>query len=174
MKYHPTISLTVRAVRKSDIAYTSASTAENQGESLHAKVSPVAAETIASAANAYRLLERVRDLLRTRWRRMNVMEERIPAAAAVNIADEALTHMAMWYGLEPPNRENMRAVSVHTGFPGGCPTSRRAAVTRYSGQSQKDASGSSVIRYMMRATEKVTQNAILRHALAENPFMLQN
>ena len=101
-------------------------------------------------------------------------EQSRAAAPAVNKAEEALTHIAIACGSSPPKRENIRAVIVHTGLPGGCPTSRRAAVTRYSGQSQREASGSRVRRYIMRAAANVSRDAALLKILADGIFILQN
>jgi len=97
----------------------------------------------------------------------------IAAAPAENMADERLTATAICPGSEPPKIENIRAVRVHTGLPGGCPTSRRAAVTRYSGQSQSEASGSRVSRYTIRASTKVSQQAERLATRGVNRFMMQ-
>ena len=48
----------------------------------------------------------------------------------------------------------IRIARVHTGLPGGWPTSMAVAVTTYSGQSQYDAPGSTVSRYTAGAPDE--------------------
>ena len=57
------------------------------------------------------------------------------------------------------------ATSWKTGFPGGCPTSSLYDEAMNSPQSQNEADGSIVIRYVTAATTKTTAADILFHKL---------
>ncbi len=123
---------TVSADRKSDMAYTSASTALYQGESDHAKHNDPANDAI------------VIDTLRQRFRplfghiqRINEIEieQSIITAMAVNTPDSILTTRTCTAASEK-KQDTKRCVSIHPGLPGGCPISMRRAEIRYSGQSQ--------------------------------------
>ena len=56
-----------------------------------------------------------------------------------------------------------RAVSIHIGFPGGWPTCSPSATVIYSGQSQKEAVGSTVSRYVTRLANSTPQPTRARH-----------
>lgn len=64
-----------------------------------------------------------------------------------------------------PKRVKMRANSWKVGFPGGCPTSSLYDDAMNSPQSQKDAVGSMVLRYVNADTTKANAAAILFHSL---------
>ena len=66
--------------------------------------------------------------------------------AALNSAEEALTISGMSSVLPPAKLTATRAIIIHMGLPGGCPTSSLNACDMYSGQSQKLAVGSNVSR----------------------------
>ncbi len=59
----------------------------------------------------------------------------------------------------------MRAISWKVGFPGGCPTSSLYEDAMNSPQSQNDAVGSMVLRYVNADTTKAAAAAILFHKL---------
>ena len=64
-----------------------------------------------------------------------------------------------------PNIVNTLAISWKTGFPGGCPTSSLYDDAMNSPQSQKDAVGSMVDRYVKAETTNTAAAAILFHRL---------
>ena len=64
-----------------------------------------------------------------------------------------------------PNIVKMRAKSWKVGFPGGCPTSSLYDDAINSPQSQNDAVGSIVLRYVNADTTKANAAAILFHRL---------
>ena len=69
-----------------------------------------------------------------------------------------------------PKRVKMRAINWKVGFPGGCPTSSLYEDAMNSPQSQKDAVGSMVLRYVNADTTKANAAAILFHKL--NDFVV--
>ena len=64
-----------------------------------------------------------------------------------------------------PKRVKMRAISWKVGFPGGWPTSSLYDDAMNSPQSQKDAVGSMVLRYVNADTAKTIAAVILFHRL---------
>lgn len=173
------MSLTSRAVKKSDMAYTSASTAENQGESAHPKQR--AAQKLVNAQSAcrsegegicgravrlwrffFRLVRKCRREKKVLCRKIYAVEASSPVPRAMKSAEEILTATAAFCGVAP-SMVKTRAVSVQNGFPGGCPGSSRHAVTIYSGQSQYEAPRSRVSQYTINAARNAPQKAMRRH-----------
>ena len=64
-----------------------------------------------------------------------------------------------------PNRVKNRAINWKTGFPGGCPTSSLYEDAMNSPQSQNDADGSIVRRYVTADTTREARAHILFHKL---------
>jgi hypothetical protein len=76
-------------------------------------------------------------------------------------ADMEFTIAATREVFPPAKRVKKRAMTMKTGFPGGCPTSSLKAEAMNSPQSQRLAVGSMVIRYVTAAIANVTQPAML-------------
>ena len=79
--------------------------------------------------------------------------------SAEQMALSELTRMAAW--APSPKSVAMRAKSWKTGFPGGCPTSSLYDDAMNSPQSQNDADGSMVSRYVTADTTNATAAVIL-------------
>ena len=141
------------AVKKDDVPYTSASTAENQNvsEKVYAKppIKPLPKIAIVSPneGSSFLVINRL-----VKWvidQKRNSIVKALARAERIFIITAALCG--------PAKRVKNLPIIIKRGAPGGCPTSSLNAVVMNSPQSQKLAVGSIVKRYVMAATKNVNQ-----------------
>ena len=100
-----------------------------------------------------------------------MVQKRNKIVKALANAERAFTHMATW-AVSEANRLKKWPMSIKNGAPGGCPTSNFQAEEMNSPQSQKDAVGSIVRRYVAAAMAKTTHPQIVFHNLKFFIFLL--
>ena len=98
---------------------------------------------------------------RTRWL---IVQKRNRMVNALASADSALTHMATC-AVSEAKSEKKWPMSMKNGAPGGCPTSSFQALEMNSPQSQNEAVGSIVRRYVTAATAKTSHPQSVFHNL---------
>ena len=111
-----------KAVKKEDIAYTSASTAENQIESENVHTSP--------PTNPAPITAMVCPMFKTSPALTNIFlakcvidQNRKSTVKAADNTLNMLTQKATCSTLSPAKRENIRPINKKNGAPGGCGTS---------------------------------------------------
>ena len=100
-----------------------------------------------------------------------IVQKRKRIVKALASAERALTHIATWV-VSDANRLKKWPMSMKNGAPGGWPTSSFQAEEMNSPQSQKDAVGSIVRRYVAAAMAKTSHPQSLFHNLKFFIFLL--
>jgi hypothetical protein len=104
------------AVNKDDMAYTSASTAENQNESDTAyAMAPIKP---APRIKILWLFEVCQDEEKIFLQNHVMVQNKNMMVSALAIPDEALTISAMWLLSEPANKDAMHPINKKSGLPG--------------------------------------------------------
>ena len=161
--YHFVIAQNTSAVNSEDMAYTSPSTAENQNvsEKQYARA-PTAPEPYMAIALETGYVPSA-DGFTTRFARNTIVRYSRKMVRAEQSALITFTAIAAW----APSVKIVKnlANSWKTGFPGGCPTSSLYEEAMNSPQSQNDADGSIVIRYVNAEITNTAAAVILLHRL---------
>jgi hypothetical protein len=100
-----------------------------------------------------------------------MVQKRNRIVKALASAERAFTHIATCV-VSDANRLKKCPMSMKNGAPGGCPTSNFQAEEMNSPQSQKDAVGSIVRRYVAAAMAKTTHPHSVFHNLKFFIFLL--
>ena len=159
--YHLVIAQKTMAVKSDDIAYTSPSTAENQNVSLNVYARAPTAPDPKMAIALATLYVPSSEGLTSLFAKKTMVRYRKNIVKAEQIAFIAFTATAAC--MLSVNIVKKRAKSWNTGFPGGWPTSSLYDEAMNSPQSQKEAVGSIVRRYVTAATTKTKTAVSLFH-----------